>query len=78
MFGKPRVHLPEPALPPFDVNTASTEKKLEEAERLIRDINDLWASLPRTYKLWIDWDARPPRLTMTDRVFIERNVIIPR
>lgn len=64
---------------PFQINdNTSTEDKLERLNTIIREANDIWASLPRNYKLWIDWNSRPPKLTMVDSVQIERNIILPR
>lgn len=67
----------EPPLP-FDVLRATTEEKLDRLDTLIREVNDIWASLPRNYKIWIDWNSRPCRVTMVDSVHIERNIILPR
>jgi hypothetical protein len=63
---------------PFDVNNATTEEKLDRLNTLMRETNDIWASLPRNYRFWIDWDARPRRLIMTDSVTVIKNAILPR
>lgn len=63
---------------PFDVNNATTEEKLDRLNVLLRETNDIWASMPRNYRFWIDWDARPRRIIMTDFVSIEKHVVLPR
>lgn len=63
---------------PFNVNEASTDEKLERLNVIIREANDIWASLPRNYNFWIDWNSRPAKLTVVDSVQIERNIILPR
>lgn len=63
---------------PFDINRATTEDKLDRLNVLMRETNDIWASLPRNYRMWIDWDARPRRIIMTDFVSIDKHVILPR
>ena len=68
----------EPEVLPFNTNTATTDEKLERANVLMRELNDIWASMPRNYKMWIDWDARPRRLIMTDYHSVEKHVILPR
>lgn len=68
----------EPAVGAFDINNATTDEKLERLNKLMRETNDIWASLPRNYRFWIDWDARPRRLIMTDHITIEKSIILPR
>jgi hypothetical protein len=63
---------------PFDVLNSTTEAKIDRMDTLLREINDIWAAMPRNYRLWIDWDSRPRRLTLVDSVHIERNIIAPR
>ena len=63
---------------PFNINEATTEEKLDRLNILMRETNDIWASLPRNYRFWIDWDARPRRIIMTDFISIEKHVILPR
>jgi len=63
---------------PFNLATATTEEKLDRLDVLMRETNDIWASLPRNYRFWIEWDAQPRRLIMTDHVTIEKHAILPR
>lgn len=54
-----------------------TDEKIELMLRMLRDVNDLWADMPRNYKLWIDWDHRPPKVVLTEGYRIERSVLGP-
>lgn len=52
------------------------DKKLRMVA-LLQQVNDAWRDLPRGYKLWIDWDTKPPKVVLVSSVHIERNVVGP-
>ena len=55
----------------------SLDEKIVEMTSMLREVNAAWAELPKGYKLWIDWDSRPPKVVLVEGVRIERNVIGP-
>lgn len=55
----------------------SLDEKIVEMLSLLREVNAAWSELPRGYKLWIDWDARPVKVVLIEGVRIERNVLGP-
>lgn len=62
---------------PMTIPGVVLDQQLDRLKRAVDVVNTEWAYTPKPYGLWIDWQARPRRVVITQGIHIERDVIYP-